>query len=60
MDRAASLANINDKKFSIEVTSIKGRRTRIEMKDKSQFLLNRLSPNTKYNVTIREQGRDHR
>ena len=60
MDSGSSLANMNDKKFFIEVTSIKGRKTRIEMKDKSLFLLNRLTPNTKYNVTIREESRDQR
>ena len=52
-----SLANINDKKFFIEVTSIKGRKTRIEMKDRI-FLLNNLSPSTKYKVGIREES-DH-
>ena len=56
MDRPASPANINDKKFLIEVSSIKGRRTRIEMKDRSIFLLNNLTPNSKYNVTITEQS----
>ena len=55
--REESLANINDKKFFIEVTSIKGRKTRIEMKDRI-FLLNNLSPSTKYKVGIREES-DH-
>ena len=56
--REESLANINDKKFFIEVTSIKGRKTRIEMKDRRIFLLDKLSPSTKYKVRIREES-DH-
>ena len=52
------LANINDRKFFIEVTSIKGRKTRIEMKDKRTFLLTNLSPSTKYRVRIKEES-DH-
>lgn len=53
MDSAS--ANIKEKKFLIEVTSIKGRRTRIEMKDKSVFQVNNLSPNTKYEVQVSER-----
>ena len=57
-EEGLGLANINDKEFFIEVTSIKGRKTRIEMKDKRIFLLSNLSPSTKYEVRIREES-DH-